>query len=327
MVFFTQIWSLVWSLLIKGSIGYPGPDGGFSDVMYVVSSIFRRAMSAPVNVSMFSTGSVQIRPEHLGPTRLPALAWLLTSQLWTKPRPINVYVIRHPKGTLVFDTGQDRMSVIDPKYFPKGLIGWLYKRLARFSISEANSFENGLRRLGVALDSVDFVILSHLHQDHIGGLRSFAGKRAKIIVDSAELKAANRVGAVFDGYLKQHIFLKDVSFTFPDLGLLPQGAIPGFTFGWDVFNDGLVVLLPLPGHTQGSLGLLINYGHSKPVLLVGDLTYDVGLLKSKIVPGVGVKKVMRRSSSSVMELITSSPALLVAASHDPNVQLHLSDGE
>lgn len=296
-------------------------------VLYVVSSILGSDMSDPVKVSVFSTGTVQIRPEHLGPTRLPALIWLLTSQVWTKPRPINVYVIRHPKGTLVFDTGQDRMSVIDPNYFPKGLIGWLYKRLARFSITETESFENGLRRLGVTSDSVDFVILSHLHQDHIGGLRSFAGKRAKIIVDPAELEAAQQMGAVFDGYLKQHIFLKDLSFSFPDFRSLQQGAVPGFTFGWDMFNDGLVVLLPLPGHTDGSVGLLINYGHPKPVLLVGDLTYDVGLLKSKIVPGVGVKRVMRKSSSSVMELIASSPDITVAAAHDPNVQLRQSEGE
>ncbi len=284
-------------------------------------------MSDRVKVSKFSTGTVQIRPEHVGPTRLPALVWLLTSQLWTKPRPINVYLIRHPKGTLVFDTGQDRMSVTDHQYFPMGLIGWLYKRLARFSITEGETLENGLLRLGVASGSVEFVILSHLHQDHIGGLRSFAGKRAKIIVDSAELKAAQQVGAVFDGYLKEHIFLPDVSFTLPDFRLLPPGVIPGFTFGWDIFDDGSVVLLPLPGHTEGSVGLLINYGQPKPVLLVGDLTYDANLLKAQIVPGVGNKRVLHKTSSSVLELFASSPDLTIAAAHDPNVLLPPNEGE
>ena len=59
-------------------------------------------------VSVISTGSVSIRPEHVGPTRKNTYLWLFTSRRWTAPRPINVYVIEHREGLVLFDTGQDR---------------------------------------------------------------------------------------------------------------------------------------------------------------------------------------------------------------------------
>ena len=57
------------------------------------------------------------RPRH----EKPLYWWLLTSRRWLPPRPINVYVVEHANGLVLFDTGQDRASVTDPSYFPGGL--------------------------------------------------------------------------------------------------------------------------------------------------------------------------------------------------------------
>src|SRR3954452_13621246 len=64
-------------------------------------------------VSVISTGTVRIRPEHPGGSRAPLIWCLLTSRRWTPPQPINVYVIEHARGLILFDTGQDRASVTD----------------------------------------------------------------------------------------------------------------------------------------------------------------------------------------------------------------------
>src|ERR1700730_12624177 len=90
-------------------------------------------------VSVITTGTVQIRPEHPYGTRKPLYWWLLTSRRWTPPRPINVYVIEHTGGLILFDTGQDRASVTDDNYFPRGVTGFLYDRLARFDIAEQDT--------------------------------------------------------------------------------------------------------------------------------------------------------------------------------------------
>jgi hypothetical protein len=69
---------------------------------------------------------VRIRPEHPYGSRKPLYWWLLTSRRWTPPRPVNVYVIEHASGLILFDTGQDRASVTDETYFPGGATGYLY---------------------------------------------------------------------------------------------------------------------------------------------------------------------------------------------------------
>ncbi len=56
-------------------------------------------------------GQVQIRADHVASTWRPTAVWLLASQTWTGPRPINAYVIEHRDGLVLFDTGQDRASV------------------------------------------------------------------------------------------------------------------------------------------------------------------------------------------------------------------------
>jgi N-acyl homoserine lactone hydrolase len=73
-------------------------------------------------VRVISTGTVQIHPEHMARTWQPTFLSVLTSRRWTAPLPINVYVIEHRNGLVLFDTGQDRSSVTDPRYFPSGLL-------------------------------------------------------------------------------------------------------------------------------------------------------------------------------------------------------------
>lgn len=60
--------------------------------------------SAVRAVSVISTGTVQIHPEQPYGSRKPLYWWLLTSRRWTPPQPINVYVIEHARGLILFDT-------------------------------------------------------------------------------------------------------------------------------------------------------------------------------------------------------------------------------
>ena len=111
-------------------------------------------------VSVVSTGTVEIHPEHAYGTRKPLYWWLLTSRAWLPPRPINVYVIEHAKGLVLFDTGQDRASVTDDSYFPGGFTGIIYDRLARFHVGEEETPDSQLGWLGYSAADVDTAILS-----------------------------------------------------------------------------------------------------------------------------------------------------------------------
>jgi N-acyl homoserine lactone hydrolase len=141
-------------------------------------------------VSAVSTGSVRIRPEHIGPTRKNVYLWLVTSGEWTGPLPIHAYVIEHRVGLVLFDTGQDRGGVTEPTYFPSGFTGFLYDRLARFDIGPDQTLTRQLAALGRDIGDVHTVVLSHLHQDHIGGLPELGHSR--IVVSDREWSAMQR---------------------------------------------------------------------------------------------------------------------------------------
>lgn len=266
-------------------------------------------------VSVISTGSVAIRPEHVGPTRKNTYVWLFTSTRWTAPRPINVYVIEHRDGVVLFDTGQDRASVTAPDYFPGGLNGLVYSRLAKFEIGPGETLEAGLSDPGYHIDDVDKAVISHLHQDHIGGLPVLG--RADIFISGQEWDTLGTPMPEARGLLSSHIDLPGLRWNQITPEPLADPGLTPFTDRHDLFDDGSLVLLPTPGHTPGSLSMLIRRPGRVPLLLVGDLTYDADLLAAGKLPGAGDRKQMRIAVSRVNALRATMPGLVVLAAHDP----------
>jgi glyoxylase-like metal-dependent hydrolase (beta-lactamase superfamily II) len=273
-------------------------------------------MNTVERVSVLSTGSVQIRPEHVESNGTPELWWLSTSRRWTPPRPINVYVIEHKDGLVLYDTGQDRRSVTDPDYFPGGALGFLYGRLAKFEIPPDATLTDQLRALGYDIADVRVAILSHLHQDHIGGLRELP-ESAQVLVSAAEMAEVNKPLAVLNGLLRKHIQLPRITWVPVTPTPAEDPEIAPFTDAYDVFGDGSLLLLPTPGHTPGSLSLLLRSAGLPPLLFVGDVTYDTALLFAGRIPGVGNKAGLRETTRRINQLATRHPGMPILSAHDP----------
>jgi len=274
-------------------------------------------------VSVISTGAVQIHPEQPYGTRKPLYWWLLTSRQWTPPRPINVYVIEHAKGLILFDTGQDRASVTDENYFPGGLTGYLYDRLARFDITESDTLSAQLAQLGYAPADVSTAIVSHLHEDHIGGLPELAG--ASLLVSAAEWAELSRPAPELRGFLPRHIQLPGLRWHHVSPERAKGASLAPFTESLDVLGDGSLMLLPTPGHTAGSMSLLVRRGTRPPLLLVGDLTYGADILQRGTVPGVGNRRQLAQTTRNVLTLAEHLPSLVVLPAHDPTAAQRLLD--
>ena len=274
-------------------------------------------------VSVISTGTVQIRPEHPYGSRKPLYWWLFTSRQWTPPRPVNVYVIEHSRGLILFDTGQDRASVTDESYFPGGLAGHVYDRLARFDIGEDDTLTAQLATLGYTPADVDTAIVSHLHQDHIGGLAELAG--SELLVSTAEWAELAKPAPELRGFLRSHIQLPGLKWRQVSLEPTSDPALAPFTEALDVMGDGSLVLLPTPGHTAGSMSLLVRRAGRPPLLLAGDLTYGADILQRGQLPGVGSRRGLAESSHKVLALAGQQPGLVVLPAHDPTAARRLLD--
>jgi len=232
-----------------------------------------------------------------------------------------VYVIEHANGLVLFDTGQDRASVTDPSYFPGGFNGVVYDRLAKFHIAEQETLDAQLGTLGYSTADVDKAVISHLHQDHIGGIPHLGG--SELLITRAEWDQLSGFSPEARGFLRSHIDVpgarwKHIDFT-TDVDLTP------FPRAFDVMGDGSILLFPTPGHTPGSISMLVRRRELPPLLMVGDLTYEAGLLERRQLPGVGDRAELARTTDKVLTLADHLPGLVVLPAHDPTAAQRLVD--
>lgn len=276
-------------------------------------------------VSVVSAGAVQIHPEHMACTWRPTWLWVLASKQWTAPLPINVYVIEHRDGLVLFDTGQDRASVTNPEYFPSGLLLSPLYGMARFAMAADQTLTALLARLGYRVRDVSMVVLSHLHGDHIGGLREVA--QAELLVSRAEWDTLSGPWPELAGVMRRHIELPGLRWRQIDPAPLRDPALAPFDAGHDLFADGSLVMVPTPGHTAGSISLIVRRAGRPTLALVGDLTYAAQLLEREHMPGVGDRRRLRRSSAMMNMLRAATPGLVVLPTHDPGAAARLATAE
>ena len=276
-------------------------------------------------VSVISTGSVRIHPDHMACTWRPTWLWVLTSRQWTGPRPINVYVIEHRDGLVLFDTGLDRASITNPNYFPKGLLMKPLYRMARFEMSADQTLSALLDGIGYRATDVSKVVLSHLHGDHIGGLSE--GSHAELLVSRTEWDTLSGAWPELTGLLRKHIDLPGLRWRKIEPRPLRDRTLAPFDRGHDLFGDGSLMMVPTPGHTRGSSSLIVRRFGRPTLALVGDLTYETRLLACAHVPGVGNRRVLRRSTAMMNDLRQANPALVVLAAHDPAAATALTAAE
>ncbi len=267
------------------------------------------------SVQVFSTGFGEQHTEHRYGSQLPRLWWVLTSRSWVKV-PIYAYVVEHCDGLVLFDSGMDPAIGSDPNYVSSVIGKFLLQKIFRLHIGPEDSLETKLTELGFSVDDVCKVVISHLHFDHIGGIGDVP--QAELLVSDDEWRQLSNPHPERNWILREHIELSGRKWHQIDFAPTEDALLAPFGGCYDVMGDGTMMLLPTPGHTVGSLSMLVRTGGMPPILLIGDLSYEVDMLMKDQVPGVCSDKGQLKSSfAKVRGLKEQLSDLVILASHDP----------
>lgn len=263
------------------------------------------AVSRRITLHMLQTGWVAVKREHRqfgGPSalRIPAI---MASTAWTEWLPITAFVIEHPDGVLMVDTGETP-RIHDPGYTAcDPITGFFYRHNLRFQIGQDEGIAGQLQAAGIAPDRVTKVVMTHLHSDHMGGMAAFP--RAEFIVS-----AAARSGHT--GALMCRI-PSDLAISATALLDRPAGV---FDRSMPLTADGSVSIIPTPGHAEGHQSVLIE-DEGRSVCLVGDAAFSRDQIEDGTIGGIVHSVADARASAQKLRQQSQAFSTLMLPTHDP----------
>lgn len=233
--------------------------------------------------------------------------------------PVSVYLIEHPKGLILVDTGWHRdMSpegVYDKAAQIKSLGSRILYNVNQGQIPLGEAIDEQLETMCIKPADLDYVLLTHLDCDHANGLR--AVKDAKhIIVAQEELDCARKNG--FIRYKKK--WWEGV-----DLQTIEWNGTEGpAQKSFDLFGDGSIKMINIPGHCDGLCAVKITREDGKYVLLFSDGGYATKSWKEMITSGVSLDKEMQRKSLQwIREQSMDANCIESLATHDTDIKPHV----
>jgi N-acyl homoserine lactone hydrolase len=122
-----------------------------------------------LRIHSISTGHVRVHASQVhGRGRALRRLNVLRDREWTPPLPIHAWAIEHPEGLILVDTGEVH-EASDPRHYP--MSNPYLRRAIRFDVTVGDEIDRQLIRRGLSAEQVRWVVLTHLHTDHAGGLR------------------------------------------------------------------------------------------------------------------------------------------------------------
>lgn len=204
------------------------------------------------------------------------------------------YLIRHPKGDFLWDSGiPDAVSDL-----PGGL------KAGVFEITRPKKLVDQLAQLNLKPADITFFSISHSHFDHLGNANLFAG--ATFLADKEERAFMFRPEARADA---------DSFASYQALEGAKTTLIEG-DGDFDVFGDGSVRLIAAPGHTPGHRVLLVTLA-SGAVLLTGDLYHLAESRERRTVPRFNTDRAQTLQSFDKLEQIARDTGARVVRQHVP----------
>jgi N-acyl homoserine lactone hydrolase len=173
---------------------------------------------------------------------------LIDREVTVTDMSVVAYLIVHPRGTLLWDSG----TIADALVKPEGTT------VARATVSK--TLGGQLAEIGYKPADITYFALSHYHYDHSANANAFAG--------STWLVQRQERAAMFPDAPPANPIDPAVTEKFSALRTAKTKILDG---DYDVFGDGSVIIIATPGHTPGHQSLFVNLAKYGPLVLSGDL--------------------------------------------------------
>lgn len=192
--------------------------------------------------------------------------------------PVAFFVIRHPKGNVLFDTGNNDRIITDPSYW-----GAAIQRVNPVRTPDV-AIDVQLTKIGLKPDDIKYVVIGHFHLDHGGNVGKFPN--STIVVQRDELRAAFWPPPGFArGYIPG-----DVAVLRSELG----NAMPNrfntieLDGDLDLYRDGSLYIKRSASHTPGSQLLVVRLPKTGTVVLTSDVVSFKENLAKNLIPAVAI---------------------------------------
>ncbi|MGQ0560033.1 MAG: N-acyl homoserine lactonase family protein [Sphingosinicella sp.] len=240
------------------------------------------APSAPLSIWRLDCGEIQV-------TNLNVFSDAYLYEGQQKLLTDSCYLIRNGDRYLLWDTGLAADAVGETR------TSGPFRMTLRARITDQ------LARINVRPEQVNFVGISHYHGDHIGQARDFPGATLLIGTEDWEvIRGQPASAAAFQPWIAGGATVQPVA------------------RDHDVFGDGSVIMLDMPGHTPGHHALLVRLRRHAPVLLTGDLYHFTAQIGNSGVPSFNTDRAETLASFARFQAIARSLGAQIVIQHEPD---------
>ena len=278
-----------------------------------------------MKIHAFHTGMVCVAPElpfggeHCNLVKASGVFGKKSDRLWL---PVSAYLIECSHGKILFDCGWHRdMSPngeFDREAQMKSLGGFPLYKTNQGVLPQGEAIDEQLAMLGIQPSDLDMILLSHLDCDHANGLKLVADAK-RILVANDEIRFAE------NGSLMNKIRYNKDWWNGTKLEGFDWNSADGpVQKSYDVFGDGSLVMVNIPGHCEGLCALKITNRNGKYVLLFSDGGYAKKSWEEQITSGIADNKEQQKKSLAwIREQSMSSDCIESLANHDPDIKPHV----
>lgn len=278
---------------------------------------------ANIKIHVFHTGEVCVAPDlpfggdNSNAIKASGVFGKKEDRLWL---PVSAYLIEHPKGKFLVDTGWARdvspNGEFDKKAQIKSLGSVLLYEVNQGRIGLGECIDEQLLEMGIRDTDLDAVLITHLDCDHANGLKQVKGAK-KFMVSSDEVKFANKVTNSVRYYKGWWKGIDLTEFEWND----NQGPVGK---SYDLLGDGSIELINIPGHADGLYAVKIKNEEGKFVLLFSDGGYARKSWEEQITSGIAAdKQLQKKSLAWIREQSLDPDCVESLANHDPDIVPHV----